>query len=168
MKKLFFFAALLLTAFTITAQNRFAKAAEEAAAAADTSAEVIAFKKHLQADMDELRESQAAILQDNSNLKEITVFASVLEIHEKTAVVVSRRYAKHFEVNTNALQKGYEYRFRILVNAEDQKLIHCSGCTGILPAKIVGYSISEAQARKNALKVDRIDSSPGYSRSPRY
>ncbi|MGB7841145.1 MAG: hypothetical protein WBL21_00030 [Salinimicrobium sp.] len=164
MKKLFFFAALLLTTFTITAQSKYAKAFAEAAAKTDSMPEVIAFKQQLKADLDELRESQSAILQNTSDLKEITVFASVLEINQKTAIVVSRRFGKHYEVNTTALQKGYEYRFRILVSPEDQKLIHCSGCTGILPAKIVGYSISEAQAKRNAVRVDRI----GYDRNPRY
>lgn len=90
MKKLFFFAALLLTAFTITAQNRFAKAAEEASAAADSAPEVIAFKQKLYADLDQLRESQQAILQP---AKEETILTNAKELpHLLDEFVDAARY----------------------------------------------------------------------------
>ncbi|MDT0643686.1 hypothetical protein RM553_12660 [Zunongwangia sp. F363] len=163
MKKLFtlLFVFISFSSFS-QEENRFAQAAKEAAEIAEQQPEVIAFEKRLQEDLAEIRE-----ISEDPEYIEIKVTASVLEIFNGSALVVSSDYAKHFKVNTAALQKGWEYFFRLRVNASDKKLKHCSGCTGILDAEIIGYSISPGQAKRNILQISE-DQGEGYSRSPRY
>jgi hypothetical protein len=128
---------------------------------------VIAFEKQLQEDLNEIQRKVLDPL-NPSGYVEVSVNASVVEIFNGSALVVSREFAKHFKVNTSALQRGWEYYFRLKVNISEKEKIHCTGCTGVLEAVIVGYSISPEQAKRNILAISQPEEGLGYDRSPRH
>lgn len=113
----------------------------------------------------EFKEADKAF--EKENTVEIIIPATVLEIHGKDAVIVSRNYGKHFLISSGGLTVGKEYKFKLSFLKELRELYHCSGCTGILPAKRLGYAYTERQARLDAQQL-QDDPGGGYSRSPRY
>ncbi|MDR5590262.1 hypothetical protein [Christiangramia sp. SM2212] len=102
----------------------------------------------------------------NNQMIEITAVGSVIEIEDNIAEVTTSDYAKHLEIDAKGLEVGKEYRFRLIVSEVEKSEKWCSGCTGELKAHVIGFSITQDQAKKDAMRVDKIPWS--YSKSPRH
>lgn len=102
----------------------------------------------------------------NNQIQEITVIGSVYEIDGELAEITTTNFSKHLKIDAETLEVGKEYRFRLMVSEIEKNEKWCSGCTGVLRAQIIGYSLTPRQVKKDALAVDKIPI--GYSKSPRH
>lgn len=177
MKKLFLILLISLVAFTSTAQNKYQKAAKEAAIATNANPKVIAFQASLKKDLEEIRNKFLVPLTKEDQFDTLTVRFQVSKIYGSKAVVYT--YNKHhFEIPTaprinpfkTVLQEGRDYIMQITYNREIREEKHCSGCSGVVPAGLIWISISPEQALKDAKTLRELSATPeiGYSRSPRY
>lgn len=102
--------------------------------------------------------SLTAISQEET--AEITIPASIIKIENGKAWIQSRNYSRNYEVEEReGMEIEKEYIFQLIVNKEQRKLKHCSGCSGILPARLIKFGISPRQAK--------LDNLNFYRRSPR-
>lgn len=107
----------------------------------------------------------AVTMAQNNSFKEIIAVGTVYELDEQFADVTAD-YSKHLKIDKTGLELGKEYRFRLIVSEIEKNEKWCSGCTGVLKAKVIGYSITARQAKRDANAVDNIQL--GYSKSPRH
>ena len=159
-------------AFNSQEENKYEEAAKRAAIKTNTQPEVIAFKNQLNEDLQELRESQF-----ETEFDTLTVTFTVSKIYGAKAVVYTHSN-HHYEIPIiprinpfkTILQEGKDYNMQITYNREIREEKHCSGCSGIVPAGLIWMSITPEQAKKDALILRELSSTPeiGYTRSPRF
>lgn len=96
----------------------------------------------------------------------VSIPASVVMIHKDKALVADRYNKRFFEVSSKGLEQGREYLFRLRYSKADREKNHCIGCSGIVPAKVLGFAVTTAQARQDQKQIYNLRE--GYDRSPRY
>jgi hypothetical protein len=94
---------------------------------------------------------------------EITIPATILKIEKGKAWIQSRNYSRNYEVNQKeGMQIEKEYIFQLVLNKEQREQKHCSGCSGILPARLIKFGISPRQAKLDNLNFYRVSSRNGH------
>jgi hypothetical protein len=101
----------------------------------------------------------------------IEVVAEVKLIFEGRALIASRNFGKTFIVRSSyvdyyqiedewytqevPLYEGREYKFQLKVSSLLRERLHCSGCTGNLPAVILDCTESTHQSKRNMLRFNK-------------
>ncbi|MFV8280564.1 hypothetical protein ACNKXS_03415 [Christiangramia marina] len=175
MKKLFIIATLLVTAFTTFAQGpnwqEFKKESAIAAtqAAKQTNLELGLNHARLDTFNSEYKEAE-------SDLDTLIVDFHVLNISGDTAQIMTSN--RHYKYRVSiipmlnpfgyTLQPDRQYTIALERNKQDVYEFQTRGQTRTLEARIIWFTVSEAQLRKDRLWLTRfIQEEPGYDRSPR-
>lgn len=93
---------------------------------------------------------------------EFKVPATVKVIAGDSAYVMSRNYGKTFVIAKDSkssfpiyLVLGREYSFKLVVDKDLRERLHCSGCTGNLPAVVKDYVTSSFQNSRDIARFDK-------------
>lgn len=99
----------------------------------------------------------------------ISIPATVVLNHQGKILITDRYNKKHFEItSTREVSQGKEYEFILQFKISDRQKYHCIGCTGILPAKLIDFTITPYQAKLDQARIRDALHNKGYNKSPRY
>lgn len=124
--------------------------------------------------------SLAAFAQDKPEtpvIDSITTNFRVVDLEGETAKIMTSRGGRFYQVSANPELNPFGYileaerEFTICIEV-DKNLIfrkQTRGQTGIVPARIIWFTVSPPQLQRDMLMLKRfIEEEPGYDRSPRY
>ena len=99
----------------------------------------------------------------------ISIPATVVLNHEGKMLITDRYNKRHFEIkSTRKVSLGKEYEFILKFKISDRQKNHCIGCTGILPATLIDFTITPYQAKLDQARIRDALHNKGYDKSPRY
>ena len=99
----------------------------------------------------------------------ISIPATVVLNHHGKMLITDRYNKRHFEIqSTREISQGKEYEFILQFKISDRQKKHCIGCTGILPATLIGFTITPYQAKLDQARIRDALRNKGNNKSPRY
>tara|TARA_R100000789_G_C3013915_1_gene151974 strand:+ start:231 stop:812 length:582 start_codon:yes stop_codon:yes gene_type:complete len=193
MKKLFSILIISLVALTTYGQNRFSEkfadadlafnleenkyqeAATKAAIITDLQPAVIAFKEDLNKELQELQDNLVPL--SEPQIDTLTTNFRVVDLSGDSAKIMTTHGSRFYvasatpEINPFGYVLEVEREFTISIEV-DKNLIYqkqTRGQTGIVPARIIWFTVSPDQLKRDQLQIKRyLEEEPGYDRSPRY
>lgn len=193
MKKLFSILIISLVALSSYGQNRFSEkfadadlafnleenkyqeAATKAAISTNSQPEIIAFEKELYEDLQEFRNNIDPF--SEPQIDTLTTNFRVVDISGDSAKIMTTHGSRFYvasatpEINPFGYVLEVEREFTIAIEV-DKDLIYqkqTRGQTGIVPARIIWFTVSPDQLKRDQLQIKKyLEEEPGYDRSPRY